>query len=82
MIWLDEARARAALELAHATYAAAAVGAGAKGRDIPGWEDPADVFSGESEPDTAMRARDPQERAEQIRAFLAATGDAGDGPAA
>jgi hypothetical protein len=79
-IWLDEARARAALELAHAGYAAAAAGAGAKGREIAGWEDPADVLAG-AEPEAAPRPRDPAERAAQVRAFLAATGDAGEAAA-
>ena len=76
-IWLDEARARAGLELAHAGYAASAAGAGAKGREIPDWEDPADVLAA-VEPDAAPRSRDPAERAAQVRAFLAVTGDAGE----
>ena len=74
-IWLDEARARQALELAHAGYAAAAAAGGAKARDIPDWADPADALA---EPEPAARAADPAARAEQVRAFLAAAGDAGD----
>lgn len=76
-VWLDEARARAALVLAHAGYAAAASGAGAKARDIPGWEDPADALAGAGQ-DSPGRAADPAERAAQVRAFLAAAGDAGE----
>jgi hypothetical protein len=79
-IWLDEARARAALELAHAGYAAAAAGAGVQSRDIPDWEDPADVMAGAADAATP-RAADPAERAAQVRAFLAVTGDAGEAAA-
>jgi hypothetical protein len=75
VIWLDEARQRAALELAHMTYQVAAVRAGAKRHDLPDWEDPADLFDA---PPPPSRARDPQERAGQIAAFLAAAGEAAD----
>ena len=68
MIWLDEARARAALDLAHAAWQATARSAGAKGA-LPGWEDPADRLAA-----AAPAERDPAGRAAQIAAFIAATG--------
>jgi hypothetical protein len=76
VIWLDEARARMALELAHAGYAATTGAAGAKPHEIPEHTDPADEFAGAGEP--PARSADPAERAAQVRAFLAAAGDAGE----
>lgn len=64
-----------ALELAHAGYAATIGAAGAKPHEIPEHTDPADEFDGADEP---RRAADPAERAAQVRAFLAAAGDAGE----
>lgn len=61
-----------ALELAHATWTATAIGAGAKARDLPEHEDPADTFSDDDD-NGAMREQDPAGRAAQVRAFLAAT---------
>lgn len=75
-VWLDEARARQALELAHAGYAATLGSAGAKPHEIPDFTDPADEFAGAD--DAPERAADPAERAAQVRAFLAAAGDAGE----
>ena len=77
VIWLDEARARQALELAHAAYAATLAAAGAKPHEIPDFTDPADEWAGAGD-DTPDRAADPAERAAQVRAFLAAAGDAGE----
>ena len=76
-VWLDEARARLALELAHAGYAAALGAAGAKPHEIPEFTDPADEWADAAD-DTPARATDPAERAAQVRAFLAAAGDAGE----
>ena len=76
-VWLDEARARSALSLAHAAYAAAAAAAGARPHQVGEWEDPADVLAGTG-PDAPARAKDPAERAAQVAAFLAAAGDAGE----
>jgi hypothetical protein len=73
-IWLDEARQREQLSLAHATWAIAAAKAGAKPHEIGEWTDPADLM-GEAEDDAGpARDRDPAGRAAQIRAFLAASG--------
>jgi hypothetical protein len=76
-IWLDEARARQALELAHATWATAALKAGAKKHEVGTWEDPADQLDGAEDTSTG-RETDPAARAAQIRAFLTASGHAGD----
>jgi hypothetical protein len=56
------------------------MGAGAESREIAEWEDPADVLAGvePDAPDAPDRARDPAERAAQVRAFIAVTGDAGE----
>lgn len=75
VIWLDDARQRAALELAHMTYQVGALRAGAKSHQLGEWEDPADAFD---EPPPPSRARDPQQRAEQIAEFLAVAGQAAD----
>lgn len=72
-IWLDEARARAHLRFAHATWATAARQAGAKAHEVGDWDDPADTFE-DAEDDATGRAADPAERAAQIRAFLATSG--------
>lgn len=77
MIWLDEARARAQLETAHATWCVLALLAGARRSDLPDWDDPADALD-PPEDDPAPRERDPAARAAEIAAFVAATGgDAG-----
>lgn len=77
-IWLDETRARAALQLAHATWAQAASAAGAKSHEIGDWDDPADVLDDIEDTAGTGRAADPAARAEQIRAFLATAGQAAD----
>lgn len=78
-IWLDDARQREQLALAHATWATAAAQAGAKRHEIGDWTDPADLMDDAAGgPGDAARARDPAARAAQISAFLAASGMTGD----
>lgn len=63
------------LELAHATYAATAAAAGARPRDIGEFTDPADLLADQGD---AGRDADPVGRAAQVRAFLAASEQAGE----
>jgi len=70
-VWLDEARDRMRLEIAHGTFTAAALAAGAKRSALPDYTDPADQLADASTPPPD---RDPETRAAQITAFIAATG--------
>lgn len=75
-IWLDDARQREQLALAHAAWAVAAARAGAKRHEIGDWTDPADLLADDDDQAGTGRARDPATRAAQIGAFLAGAGQA------